>query len=374
MIIGKLNEFGRCADSWIALQRITWNQVQLRFGLGYFTKDISAVLCRGDEEIGRFTPRSTNSAGQIVFDGLQPDTEYGIIFSADGQSCRRTFRTQPEPQGKKLFKLAVFADMHISCATEDLHGRLHSESRSLMQLAFTQAVKNNCDAAIFPGDVVDEGYQEEYEAVAEGLKYLYIPYFTTPGNHDICNGGAARFAQFFGAGAYLKELYGYQLAALDTADEKLDKAANRAVIEAIDPARPVILFTHYQLFADEWIPDANRVIADAQSPANVPLLEKLAACNVIAYIGHKNVATQVKKGNLIQLNMPQLTHFPAGYLEAEFYTDGIWHSFIPIGSEILNEYSRRGIEDARYHSHPACDCKSKYRDGYTVEYWNGVLK
>lgn len=367
-------EFGHCADSWISVQSISFDRVQIRFGLSNFTTAISAVLYLNGCEVKRFTPSSANAAGQIVFDDLQPDTAYEVVFSADQQSRTLKFRTQIRPQGEKLFKLAIFADMHISCATEDLHGRLHSESRELMRLAFDQAIRNRCDAAIYPGDMVDAGYQDEYEAVDEALKKLPIPYFVTPGNHDICNGGAERFERFFGSGAYLKDLFDYQLLALDTGDARLNKPANRAVIEAVDPTRPVIMFTHYQLFADDWIPDANRVIDDADDPANVDLLEKLTRCQVIAYIGHKNVATQVKKGNMVQLNMPQLTHFPAGYLEAEFYTDGIWHRFVPITSEIQNEYSRRGTEFARYHSHPACDCKSKYRDGYTVEYWNGVIK
>ena len=367
-------EFGRCADSWVSIQSVTANSVRMRFGLNVLTTEISAVLYCGDAEVKCFVPHSANSAGQIFFDNLQPDTDYVIEFSAAGNSCRRAFRTLVEPKGEKLFKMAIFADLHISCTNEDLHGRLHSESRNLMQLAFTGAVERNCDVAIFPGDVVDEGYQEEYLAVNAALKYLTIPFYMTPGNHDICNGGTERFAEFFGEGTYLKELHGYQLLALDTGNGYLNKPEIHAAVAALDPTQPVILFTHHQLFADEWIPDANRVIADADDPANAATLEKLTRCRTIAYIGHKNVAARLVKGNLLQLNMPQLTHFPAGYLEATFYTDGIWHEFIPVNSEILNEYSRRGTEFARYHSHPACDCKSKYRDGYTLKYWNGVVK
>ena len=133
-----------------------------------------------------------------------------------------------------------------------------------------------------------------------------------------------------------------------------------------------MLFSHFQFFADDWIPDADKVIFDPAESKD--MLEKIASFHGIGCIGHKNVATQVKMNNFTQINLPQLTHFPAGYLVIDVYKDEFRLCFEPIPGEILNEYSRLGTEAARYHSHPACELKSEYRDKYTQFYWNGVVK
>lgn len=368
------DSFGRCIDSWISIQTVTENMLRMRYGLPGYMSPIQAVLSSGGVEIETAKFLSSNQAGQICFENLQPETDYVITFTAGEKSFVLNARTLPRMQGEKLFKLALFADFHISLLQETRHGRLHVESRELMKLAFMQAKLRQCDAALFPGDQTDEGLLPEYEAVMEALAEFPIPCYMTPGNHDIVNGGDEHYRRFFGCGAYLKDFHGFQLISLDTGNGRLAKAENKAVVDALDLDKKVILFTHHQLFADDWIPDANKIICDADDPMAAAMLEKLARCKGIAYIGHKNVAAKAVVNDLVQLNLPQLTHFPAGYLEATYYTDGVVLEFVPITSEVQNEYSRRGTEAARYHSHPDCDCKSKYRDGFTQAYWNGVIR
>ena len=118
--------------------------------------------------------------------------------------------------------------------------------------------------------------------------------------------------------------------------------------------------------------DADKVIFDPDEC--VDMLEKFKTMHALACIGHKNVATQQKINNFTQINMPQLTHFPAGYLVIDVYPGEFRLRFEPIPSEILNEYSRLGTEVARYHAHPGCQLKGEYRDHYTDKYWNCVVK
>ena len=369
-----MSDFGRCLESWVSVQSVTWDSVQIRYGLPQFTQVVSVSLYSCGKEVQKNDAVGNNSAGQIRFDGLQPETEYTYTLTANGESFTESFRTLPKPQGEHLFKMAILADPHLSCCGYDVKGRLHAESGDIVRLFLRMIVERGCDIVISPGDLTDEGWPYEYALAEKVMKDFPLPFYATPGNHDIEKDVEHVFQQKFGTGCWIKQYRGYQLVALDTADGLLGKQMNMDVVSAIDLEQSVILFTHCQLWADEWIPDANRVIVDGENPNVAAMLERLSKCKGIFYIGHKNVAAQVKVNNVIQLNTPQPTHFPAGYLEADFYTDGIWHQFIPLPSECQNEYSRLGTEHSKPHSRPGCNCRSAYRDGFTKELWNQVIK
>lgn len=366
--------FGRSMESWISVQSVTWSSVQLRYGLPGFFKEITANLLRGGSEIQRVVADGNNAAGQLRFEGLEPDTEYAYEVRAGGECFSETFRTLPKPLGRCLFRMAVLADPHLSCCGMDVMGRLHAESGDILRLFLRVIRERGSDLVICLGDVTDEGWPREYALASRILADFPLPFYATPGNHDIENDVEHIFQRQFGTGVWLRHHKGFQLAALDTSDGKLDKPANMEVVSALKPDEPLVLFTHYQLFADAWIPDANRVIEDGGAPHCAAMLEKLSACRGILYAGHKNVASQVVVNRLVQLNTPQPTHFPAGYLEADFYEDGVWHQFVPLPSEVQNEYSRLGTEHSRPHSRPGCSCRSEYRDHYTKELWNQVVR
>ena len=57
-------------------------------------------------------------------------------------------------------------------------------------------------------------------------------------------------------------------------------------------------------------------------------------------VGHKNVATSAKLGNLVQINAPQLTQFPAGALRLDVFSDGMRLEFQPTLNIFYDEYSR----------------------------------
>jgi len=359
-----VTDFGRNINSWVSIQRITPTSIQVRYGMVAHPRTIKYQLIRGTNIIDTVLLKGGNNAGQILLKGLQPETDYKIIFRTDKNFIELNATTQPAPKSKKLFSIALFADPHLSCSQENRHGRLHVESVMLLRTQLQKAVSSKSDLVIIPGDITDEGTPEQYDLVEKMIADLPIPVMATTGNHDIVKHQEAFFHKIFGESAFIRIWHDFQLIALDTADGKLNNAKNRAVIKAIDPKIPVIMFTHYQLFADDWISDADRVIADTEDCRE--MLLKIASCKSILYCGHKNIATSVQCGNLCQMNLPQLTQFPAGYLEATFYEEGIWHNFMPISSEVLNEYSRQISE--LYH------IKSAYRDGKTQHEWNKVIK
>jgi hypothetical protein len=364
--------FGHCLESWISVQSVTCDFVQARFGLPQCAPVVQARLV-GAGEPRLQEVRGNNRAGVIRFGGLEPETDYTLTVTVGEDSCDLPFRTLPRPRRPLLFRMAILADPHVSCRAMDVYGRLHPESGDLLHLALRGIQADQCDLILMPGDVTDEGRPEEYDLAAGILAETTVPYYLTPGNHDLEKDVEHRFQQLFGIGAWHKSYRGFQLVALDTGDAILDKPWNHAAAHAIDLEIPLIAFTHCQLWPDAWIPDANRAIADADTPGAQAILRKLAQCHGVLYVGHKNIASEVRIGSLVQLNTPQTSHFPAGYLVADVHADGIWHRFVPMGSEALNEYSRLGTEASRPFSHPDCACKSAFRDRFTQQLWNQVI-
>ena len=366
--------FGRCLESWISVQSVTWESVRIRFGLPSFPGTVKATLFAEGREIRSETDNGNNAAGFFVFEGLEPDTEYTYAVTAGEETFQETFRTLAKPKGERIFRMAILADPHLSCRSTEDKGRLQSSSGEIVKLMLAQIVERGTELVLSPGDVTDVGWPAEYALASKVLKDFPLPFFATPGNHDIHKDEEHIFLKMFGNGAWLRQLHGYQLAALDTSDGLLDKPWNRDVVNAISTTQPLLLFTHYQIYPDTWIPDENRVISDADSPGCAEMIFKLSQCRGIFYIGHKNVPTQVKVNRVVQLNTPQPTHFPAGYLEVDFYEDGIWHRFIPLFSEAMNEYSRLGTEHSKPHSRPGCTCRSEYRDHLTGTLWNQIIR
>ena len=360
--------FGHCARSWIAVQSVGWDGARCRFGLAAFSKKIVAELLSEGEAARRVELPNCNAAGFVEFVGLKPKKDYRFRLTVDAECAEVPFRTLAAPRTPKLFTMALLADPHLSQRQENRNGRLFVESGMLFQQALQEA-ETRCDIVAVPGDLTNASLPGEYQMAQELLGKCPLQKALTLGNHDVKDDGRKMFVERFGAAAWLREFRGWQIVALDTADARLDTPANREVIAALDVSRPVLFLSHYQFFADKWIRDNDKAVSDAK--AAKPLLQKIGQCRGVAYIGHKNLATSVRRGHLVQMNLPQVVHFPCGHVEAEVHEDGVWHRFRPIASEVLNEYSRLGIEAG---IHAPFYCQSAYRDANSLSCWNQVVK
>ncbi len=336
----------------------------LTFRYGRADASAPLVLKLTDAE-GKPTASETRAdrAGRVVFANLKPGTEYQLeILTGDRPTAKVKARTPDAPAGKKLCRFGVIADPHISLKPDVRYGRLHSQSATALALAAQELARSGAEFILLPGDVTDASRSEELKAAAKALQTVKLPDYAVPGNHDRLQDPklAALWQQYFGAPARLEKHAGVQLLALDTGDGKLNQPANRAAIEALDPALPVIVFTHYQLAPDDQIKDDDKAISDAAESA--ALLDKLKAMNGFVFVGHKNVATTARLGRMTQLNAPQLTQFPAGYLMADLYDDGLLLRFVPALDEFFDEYGR--LRSGRYKQ------TAKLRDQRSLELWN----
>ena len=312
---------------------------------------------------GKLIAKRNDRAGRVVFDQLAPATAYEVVVKRSGKvAAQRKIVTPVEPQGKLLLKMGLVADPHLSLKPDVRYGRLHSKSIEALHNAFAD-LSGKCDFIAMPGDVTDASTAEEMKAVADLLKkFPKTKVYAVPGNHDLMERKA--FGKFwkknFG-GARLEKHGNIQILLLDTWNGKLtDKPENIKAIEALDPAKPVIIFSHFQLTASVKIKIKDSFLRD--DPAAEKYLQKLSTMRGMILVGHKNIAVTAKLGNLVQINLPQLTQFPAGYIYAKVYTDGVLLEFCPGLDEFFDEYSR--IRSVLFTQNAA------RRDKFSLPVWN----
>jgi len=310
--------------------------------------------------------------GFETFDGLTPDTEYTLeMTKADGTIQKAVGRTLPQPKGKKLFSFIVLSDMHYSCHGDIPFGRVVSFGPTVLKDLVKFANDNNIAAIIEPGDCADASRDEEYAAIMKIMKDYKGFLLVTPGNHDRSGEG---YNKFFGnKAAGIQEINGVQFVWLATGGPRtgfLGKKPNNAeVMKQYDPNRPAVIFTHYQLTKDARMTDKDRAIHDQDKtpqPEVQAMLDKIASAkSTVIYIGHKNSATDVKLGNCWQINCPQPTQFPCGFLLVDVYEDGLLQHYMPATEARVDETSR--------HLGGGTVKQWQSRDGRSFEVWNRFL-
>ncbi|MDO5565413.1 MAG: metallophosphoesterase [Planctomycetia bacterium] len=356
---------------YFSVRSATSDSVMVQFGIQLPSKEgIELCLLQNSREIQRINVQGR--CGRVVFSGLAPATKYDVAAmwpeSVNKESQTSAFpfetksvpcRTADRPQGKLLLKMAVVSDTHVSIRTKP-GGRMHCKSEEILSDVCRDANRRKCSVMIIAGDVTDANLPEEYDSAKKAVSLFQGKLLTAPGNHDDRDPEAKIWQSHFGPDAGYEIVGGIQFLWLNTSNARLNKPANIAAIERLDPNKPAVIFSHMQLVPDDYLNDKSKVIKDANEVQTQ--LDKIGRSNSIIYIGHKNVATTTSLGKVMQMNVPQTTQFPAGWLEVNSYSDGIYHQFSPSCSTELEELSRllnggmmKGIG---------------YRDVYSFEIWN----
>lgn len=338
------------------VRSVTDESILVQFGIQRPTDaGITVRLSEGENE--RLSINAPGRFGRILFSGLTPETDYTVsavyetpdpaeglkINDLEGDdalaSLTRVCRTLPSPKGELLLKAAFVSDTHVSVIAKPA-GRMHFISREILADVCRDAAARGCTLMINGGDVTNESLEEEFEMAKEAMTAFPGTLLMVPGNHDVVKDKEEmkKWRAAFGPTARYETVGGVQFVGLNTADGSLYKPENLDAIEKLDPEKPAVIFSHYQLVKDEILNDSHKAIDDADRCA--ALLEKIASSKSVIYVGHKNVAALAMLGNVPQFNMPQTTQFPTGWLEAEIRTDGIYHHFVCSTSADRDELSR----------------------------------
>ncbi len=301
----------------------------------------------------------------MKFTGLKPGSGYQLIVrQGEKEIVRQTFRTLPLPAGV-LLRGAVLADPHLTQGPDNPKMRLHSRSAAILRTVRTELEKEKTDLLLLPGDVTDRSRVSELKLFQKVFADAPFAFAAVPGNHDrlASREFAAEWKKLFGEPAGYEERNGIQIVRLDTGNGLLNKPGNIEAVKRLDPAKPALIISHYQLVKDDHITDPDAAVKDADRPECRAMLKRIASARAIVPVGHKNLATMTEiDGRVPQINYPQTTQYPNGYLVFRLYPEGMLYSYVPASDEWSEEYSRR--------LHGSVTAREKH----AFRCWNGFLK
>ena len=353
------------------IQSVSENEIVAAFTL-VRPEFVKAVVRSHDHEVA-CESRECERIGRVTLQSLRPDTDYSVSLSVPGEeSCVHVVRTLPKPQGAQLAEFAVIADPHVTVCNENKHGRLFMESEAILRQIVADVNLRKTDFVLLPGDVTHNGSAEEMALAGGILDVLECPLLVTPGDHDM-DEGKRHIYDTFGPGQWVKRLNGFTVIGCDMVDPGTGRAdfclgskGINHVISALESAEGiVILLCHRQLAPDDYIRGKASAMGDHELFAK-RALPKLAG-PAIAYVGHKNLPARHRRENLLQLNVPQPVQYPCGFLRVRCFENGLYHNYVPLFSEVLNDASR-----VTANAFGADSCSESYRRGRGHHIWNFV--
>lgn len=287
-----------------------------------------------------------NAVTRVRIESLDPDTEYDLEVRWDGGQRTVTFRTLPAPVGAMRTSFVAMSDPHVSKKIENRKGRLLVESASILRDLVEDINALDVDGVLVAGDVTNAGTAKEFDVAKRIFDQLRCPLFAAPGDHDLKQDCEPRWRASFGETSWVGEMADFAVAVLNTATGHLGSDGAKRLEEVLErPMRGVILVTHAQLLADDYIRfGRHKGIRDAATHRRI--LEALTQTPTLIYVGHQNVPSRVQGGALMQLNLPQPVQFPCGYILVREFENGFYHTYQPIRSAELSEASRAATHAA----------------------------
>lgn len=191
----------------------------------------------------------------------------------------------------------------------------HSNYRDL-DLTINQLNREDVDFTVHLGDMTDLGLAVEYEAAANMLARLQMPWLTVIGNHDAVGNGRNIYRKIFGTENQVFDSRGYRFIIFNNNQlEYLDTGLSWSWLRqqiATSPL-PVILFQH-----------ANPFNADNFSPAQISEIESILKLPRLRAVFHGH------------LHSFQQTFFHSVFIQQVSRTEGQSYALVELDSNQLN--------------------------------------
>jgi len=290
----------------------------------------------------------------IPIDGLVSDKEFTVSVITNQWKRELNFRTLPKPDGEPLLTFAVVADPHVSFGKPATHGRIFDKTRQVLRETVEDINAEGVDLVILPGDITEDGLEEEMRearVILDNLKCEVVPVF---GDHEL-------YGNIPDMVPDPKEQYRLWCEIFDKKNVWFAHKQGGAVFIALDTDNGVIcdeqvtwlketlasikleqvfVSCHRALIPDdnidiEYIDNATEVVSLLQ---NHPRVRGV-------FVGHKNIPSIVQAKEVRQIICPQICEFPCGYLIVKLYNNYWTNSFRPISNEIFMEESFLGCHN-----------------------------
>ena len=362
----------KITDDYIKLISLTWDEAVIAYNLMEMArlkiesvKPEKKVIAESDEFI---------DIGRIKLKELTPATEYTINVKWKGGTRQLKFTTLAEPIGELISSFAVLADPHISEKCENRKGRLFIESNSILSDIVTELNDLKVDFTLIAGDLTNKGTTKEYQTVSSILQALKKPLFAVPGDHDIQTPTQIHmWGKYFGELQWTKQIKEYCITGINTAKHKIGQKGYELIQTNLkNRERITIILSHTQFVENPAIYIGTKQRTISHTPEAGKILELLKQQKSIIYAGHQNIPAKVELGKSIQINVPQPIQYVCGYYLVRHYKNGLYHTLMPIKSEILQQYSRQASNAAAalYKENQWCE---DYREGEGLDVSNFMM-
>ena len=288
--------------TFVSVISLTWDQAVILDSLGCIsrvrieaTSPLYKVLAETVEE---------NSFGQIRLTNLKPGHQHRLVIK--WRRGRRNLQSQtlPIPRGRLL-------------------------------------------SAFVAGDLTNDGTAADYRLLDRALGPLKCPLLAVPGDHDLLGAGARNWAKYLGPKQWRLKHNRFRITGLNTGNYLLGRNNLQLLAKPRNDKRLSLIVSHCQLVPDDYIISDSKCVKDYDQYDR--RLKEILQSPSLIYIGHQNVASRITIGKSTQINLPQPVQFPCGYLLVRQYDNGIYHTFMPIRSQALTEYSRMASNRAADH-------------------------
>jgi len=316
--------------------------------LSYELEDMFKVRIESLRPDGKllFETDEYNRIGRINIEGLRFDTDHVLKISWGDNSQEVSFKTLEKPVGDMMSSYAVLSDPHISIKGENRKGRMFVESALILR-EIVNEINGKVEFVLIAGDITNDCEEREFDIACDILDRLNCSVLAVPGDHDREEKDKNLWVKYFGDNNFCREIGDYRVIGVDTAFDGLDEEGV-SVLKEVNDEKINLILSHCQLWPDEYIitePKAKSKLIDNYQN-HQSYLKKIFDNNCIVYAGHQNVPSIVRMGNSIQVNVAQPLQYPCGYLIVERYSNGLYHRFVPISSEVFRAYSKKASDRA----------------------------
>jgi len=240
------------------------------------------------------------------------------------------------------------------------------EARAVLRETIREVNGLQPDFVLMPGDLTNRGTTEEYGILQDLLADLACPYLAVAGDHDVKPPrGRELFQERIGPLNWVEDHEGFVIVGCDTSARQLGRSGKDWIKNHLPKKDQLLLLvSHRQLIPDDYIVDHDKAAEDHPS---IRSLIKSIPTPTLILVGHKNVPARANLGHAVQLNAPQLVQYPCGYLLVRGFRNGVYVTFQPMFSEVLNEFSRWTANTSGPER-----MEGTYRARGTMEHWNNV--
>ena len=195
--------------------------------------------------------------GEIVKSGLN----FVVLKLNLPASSHREIVIAPLKKDLKKYTFAVLGDSRHRTA---LHRKI-----------LAKIAKSNALFAVNLGDIVNHGTKQEYQAFLREIADFPLPYYITPGNHEVAaDGGFQRFVKYISPVDYSFDLGDFRFILLDTCRGRITDAQFAWMEKLMKGSKNIFVLHHIPPFSPNPKMKSHILHSDKEAKKLMALMEK----------------------------------------------------------------------------------------------------